>query len=245
MAKEELTYWDHLEELRRRIIFYLFVLVFFSIVSFLFLEKILLLLKKPLDEYGINLNYFKPYEKLFVHIKLSFFSGLILSFPFLVIQIVSFVLPALRRGEKKLFLLFCLGSFFLLIGGNIFAYVGILPVALRFFINFSKNDTFGMLWGVSSYIDFVAGLALSISLVFQLPLVLLFLLKAKIINLSMLIKSRKYIILLIALFSALFSPPDIVSMFLIGIPLYLLFEFTVFLGGLFFSKKTSKEECNG
>lgn len=237
MDKKELTYWDHLEEFRKIVLFYLGVLLLFSIISFLLMDKILFFLKKPLILYNINLNYFKPYEKFFVYIKMSFFSGLILSLPFLLIQVFSFVVPALNENEKIPFFLFILLSFLIFVGSLLFAYFFVLPFALKFFVNFSQNDGFSMLWGVESYFNFLIGIALSTLIVFQFPVLLLILLKFNIIDLNLLIKSRKFVILAVAIFAAIFSPPDIVSMLLVGLPLYLLFEIVLFFARVF-SKKS-------
>ncbi|MGC8771609.1 MAG: twin-arginine translocase subunit TatC, partial [Brevinematia bacterium] len=189
-----------------------------------------------LSVYGIKLNYFKPYEKFFLYLKLSFFSGLILSIPLILIQLISFILPALKKEEKSLLFLFSTLSFLVFAAGLIFSYLVILPFALRFFVDFSRKDAFGMLWGVSSYFDFIIGIVFSTSVVFQLPIILLLLLKLRILDVSVLISGRKYIILLIAFFSALFSPPDVISMLAVGVPLYLLFELSVLIGILFRKK---------
>ncbi len=239
--EDGLTYWDHLEELRKRLIFCLFIFLFFSIVSFFFVDKIIISLKKPLTPYGITLNYFKPYEKFSIYIKLSLFSGIILSLPFFLIQLFSFILPALKKEEKKITLSFSLLSILTFFIGIIFSYFVIFPVALNFLINFSKNDSINMLWGFSSYFDLLISISLSTIIVFQLPIVLLILLKLNIISISSLSKARKYIIILIAFLSALFSPPDILSMFLIGIPLYLLFEVTFILARIFIKSNPRKE----
>ncbi len=239
--EDGLTYWDHLEELRKRLIFCLFIFLFFSIVSFFFVDKIIISLKKPLTPYGITLNYFKPYEKFSIYIKLSLFSGIILSLPFFLIQLFSFILPALKKEEKKITLSFSLLSILTFFIGIIFSYFVIFPVALNFLINFSKNDSINMLWGFSSYFDLLISISLSTIIVFQLPIVLLILLKLNIISISSLSKARKYIIILIAFLSALFSPPDVLSMFLIGIPLYLLFEVTFILARIFIKSNPRKE----
>ncbi len=239
--EDGLTYWDHLEELRKRLIFCLFIFLFFSIVSFFFVDKIIISLKKPLTPYGITLNYFKPYEKFSIYIKLSLFSGIILSLPFFLIQLFSFILPALKKEEKKITLSFSLLSILTFFIGIIFSYFVIFPVALNFLINFSKNDSINMLWGFSSYFDLLIGISLSTIIFFQLPIVLLILLKLNIISISSLSKARKYIIILIAFLSALFSPPDVLSMFLIGIPLYLLFEVTFILARIFIKSNPRKE----
>ncbi|MGC8765835.1 MAG: twin-arginine translocase subunit TatC, partial [Brevinematia bacterium] len=81
MEEKELTYWDHLEEFRRRVLFCIFVILFFSIISFFLLDKLLFFLTRPLSVYGIKLNYFKPYEKFFLYLKLSYDKSQILSTP--------------------------------------------------------------------------------------------------------------------------------------------------------------------
>jgi sec-independent protein translocase protein TatC len=235
MDKKQPTYWDHLEDLRQRILVCLFIFLLFSVISFFVVDKILIFLKKPLEAYNITLNYFKPYEKFLTYIKVATLSGLILTIPFIFLQAGIFIYPALKEGERKIFLFFLFFSFFVFLGGLLFGYFVIFPMAIRFFVEFARNDPFNSLWGITSYIDMLSGIIIASGFVFQLPLILIFLIKMKILKVEVIVKYRKYVILLIAILASIFSPPDILSMFFVGIPLYLLFEISILLGR-FFSK---------
>ncbi|MCX8059335.1 MAG: twin-arginine translocase subunit TatC [Spirochaetes bacterium] len=238
MKKEnDYTYWDHLEELRRRIIFYLIILLILFIFCFFETEKILSIFKKPLTNYKIDLFYFKPYEKFFLHIKISFYSSIIISIPFLFMQFILFIIPALNKKEKIIFLIFSVFSLIVFILSLLFSYFIAIPYALSFLINFSAFDPFQNMFNVSSYFDFIFNIILATSIVFQIPLIILILLISKIIDIKVLTKNRKYILLIILIISAIFSPPDILSMLLIAIPLYFLYEMSIIIYSIFFNIK--------
>lgn len=225
-----LSYWDHLEILRIKIITILVFLLIASVFSFFFVDNILQILQKPVQGLPVSLNYFKPYEKILAYFKISFYSGLILTIPFGLFQIGSFIYPGLRKKERKLFILSFILIPFIFIAGILFSYFYIAPVAFRFFVNFGIGDSFNFLWSIMEYYDLFVGLLFTCGLIFQLPLIILILIKLKILKVEKLVSFRKYIILAIAIIAAILSPPDVLSMFLIGVPLYLLFELSVLIG---------------
>jgi len=225
-----LSYWDHLEIFRIKILTVIVFLVVASFFSFFFIDKILQILQRPIQGLPVTLNYFKPYEKMLVYIKISFYSGFVLTVPFGLFQIGSFIYPGLKKKERRLFALSFVLIPFIFITGILFSYFYMAPAAFRFFVSFGIGDSFKFLWSVMEYYDLFVGLLFACGLIFQLPLILIVLMKLGVLKVEKLVFFRKYIILAIAIIAAILSPPDVLSMFLIGIPLYLLFELSVFIG---------------
>lgn len=238
--EKEISYWDHLEELRRRILFYLLIFFILSIISYIYINKIISFFEIPIKKYNLNLFYFSPFEKFFLNIKISFFCGLIVSFPILFYQIIVFVLPALNENEKKYFLIISILSIIILIFSLLFSMFVIIPFSLNFFINISKLEYSKIITNASSYFNFIFIILFSTILIFQVPIILIILIKIKILNLEIISRNRKYVILIILIFSALLSPPDVLSMLILSIPLYFLFELSIFMGKIFTKNKLEK-----
>jgi sec-independent protein translocase protein TatC len=223
-------FFDHLEVLRWKIISILIVLLAGFVVSFIFIDKIVYFLQYPVLKYNVPLAYFKPYEKFLAYIKIAFFGGVTIAFPFAVYQIGSFIYPALKKEEKTVFYAVLLAIPLIFIAGAYFAYSMIIPLAFRFFITFGSGDRIVPLWSIGEYFSLLTSFLLICGLVFEYPLILLFLIKIKILSVSTLVRFRSYIIVIIAVTAAVISPPDVLSMVMIGVPLYLLFELTIIIG---------------
>lgn len=230
MKENNLTYWEHLEDLRKRIILCIFIWLFFSIISFLVTDKLLYFLTIIVRNVNISFNYFKPYEKLAVYFKVALLSGALITFPFILVELSIFIFPALKEGERRIFFIGLISVFISFLAGLLFAYFILIPMAVRFFVEFAKNDPYKSLWSISSYVNLCFSLLIGCGILFELPVVIFILTKINLINIETLAKHRKYVILIIAILSAVFSPPDVLSMFLLGLPLYLLFELSIFFG---------------
>lgn len=237
--RKDMNYLDHLEILRWKILSILFLFLISFILIFTFIKKIIYLLQEPIKVYNINLYYFKPYEKFATYIKIAFYLAFVLVIPFIIIQIISFTYPALKKEEKKYFTLSSISIPIIFISGAYFSYKYVSPLAFGFFLNFSSGDMVKAMWSFGEYYSLLLGMMLASGLVFQLPLLLLFFIKIGFLKLEQIKNLRPYIILIIALISAFLSPPDIISQILIGVPLYLLFELAVIIG-FFITKKTKQ-----
>ena len=103
---KDLSYLEHLEILRKKIIIVLGCFILFIVISFIFIDKIIVFLKFPISNLKIDLNFIKPQEKLTTYLKIAFFSGIFFSIPFALIQLANFVTPALKKNEKSSFYFF-------------------------------------------------------------------------------------------------------------------------------------------
>lgn len=178
-----------------------------------------------------ELVFLSPQEAFFSRIKLALAGGVVLSVPFLLFQIVRFFSPMLSvRDRRAAFALIPAATLLFLLGGG-FGYMVMLPFALGFLLSFGGADLEPML-SVSSYINFVILLVLPLGIVFQLPIVITFFTRIGILDPRALARRRKYAVLLIFIVAALLTPADVFSMFLMVVPLLILFELSLLVAKL-------------
>jgi sec-independent protein translocase protein TatC len=226
----------HIAELRRRIVSVLVVFVIFTAAAFAFSSHIASFLLTPLTRFEIELYTFAPAEKFMAYLHLSFWTGMICTLPFFCLQTALFIWPGLRSSEKRYVFLTLLVVPILFLLGAALCYHFLAPIAFNFFLSFAEGDGMIPLWGFRQYLSFLFGLMLAGGLLLQGPLVLLLLMAAGLVSYKSVTRFRPHIILLIFFLAALLTPPDVISQIMLGIPLYLLFEGTLFFGR-FFQKK--------
>lgn len=221
----------HLEELRVRLIISLISVIVVFCICFGFIDKISLFLQEPIKEYGFKLYYFKPYEKFMTYVKVDFIISFILCSPLFLYQAGAFIWPALKREEKKYLGIFMTLIPLIFFGGAFFSFTIIAPAALKFFIGFSAGDNVLPMWSFGEYFDMVIGFCVVTGMLFQMPFVMLLFIAVGVVSVKTISKYRKYIVIIIALFSGIFSPgPDIMSQIMVGVPLYMLFEISLIIG---------------
>lgn len=245
--KKSDNFFDHLDILRRKIILILISLLFFFIFAFLFRNKIVFFISEPVSSFNLpelNFYFFRLYGKFLAYIKLSFYFSILCTIPIAFFLLISFIYPALYTQEKKTFLALFSFSPLLYFFSIFFVYKYLAPFAIKFFLSFSSGDNIDPLLNFAGYIDLIFFLIIFLSLIFQTPVILLLLIKFNIISTKMLIKFRKYIVILIFIFAALFTPPDVISQILVGSILYLLFEFTILIAKVINRNKNEKDFKN-
>ena len=222
---------DHLVELRRRLLWVAGTLLIAFFVCLSQAKPIFAFLVQPLLRAGQGkLIYTDIFEAFFTEVKVGFFAALMISFPVFAIQLWRFVAPGLYAKEKKAFLPFLAMTPFFFIGGAAFAYYVAMPWALRFLLGFSGNVG-GVqqeaLPGVGNYLSFVTRFLFGFGVAFLTPVLLMILERAGLITREQLTKSRRYAIVVCAAIAAVLTPPDVVSMLLLLVPLYSLYEFAI------------------
>ena len=222
----------HLEELRSAILRCLYALIIVLPFIFYFSGKILnILTKLTIGNNNITLNYFAPMEVFLLQLKLSLLIDLIICFPYIAKNLWDFILPALYENERKFISSIVISSSLLFIFGVSFCLFVITPMIINFGISFSNTEIHAM-FGISNIINLAINLALVFGLMFQIPLVVNMLIRWDIVSYQSIAKYRPYVAIGLLIFSALLTPPDIVSQILLFVPTYFLFEF-----GLLFSKR--------
>jgi sec-independent protein translocase protein TatC len=222
---------EHLIELRRRLLISLATLVVCFFVCFAYASKIFAVLVQPLIKAGQGkLIYTDVFEAFFVQVKVGLFAALMVSFPVIAIQLWRFVAPGLYAREKKAFLPFLLMTPVFFAAGASFSYFVAMPWALHFLLSY-QGDVGGIqqeaLPGVGNYLNFCMRFIFGFGAAFLLPILLMILERAGIVTREQLAKSRRYAIVAAAAVAAVLTPPDVVSMLMLLVPLYGLYEFVI------------------
>ncbi|MGP1282880.1 MAG: twin-arginine translocase subunit TatC [Parasphingopyxis sp.] len=225
---------DHLIELRNRLLWCMLGLAIAFGVCFYFATEIFEFLVQPLTaafpEGEGRLIYTQLYEAFFVEIKVAMFGAFVVAFPLVANQIWAFVAPGLYKNEKGAFLPFLFATPVLFTLGAALAYYFVMPVAFRFFLGY-QGEVGGLsqeaLPAVGSYLSLVMRFIIIFGIAFLLPVLILLLNRAGLVDRQQLIRARKYIIVGAFIVAAIFTPPDPVTQLMLGIPLCLLFELTL------------------
>lgn len=222
---------EHLIELRRRLLYSLATLVVCFFICFAFAKDIFAVLVQPLLRAGQGkLIYTDIFEAFFTQVKVALFAAIMLAFPVIATQLWRFIAPGLYAREKKAFLPFLALTPVFFAGGACFAYFVAMPWALHFLLSYQGNIG-GIqqeaLPGVGNYLTFVTRFLFGFGAAFLLPILLMILERAGIVTREQLTKSRRYAIVASAAVAAVLTPPDVVSMLLLLIPLYGLYEFAI------------------
>ena len=222
---------EHLIELRRRLLWSVAVLAILFFVSFYFATAIFAWLVQPLLAAGQGRIIFTDvFEAFFVEVKVALFSALMLGFPFFATQMWKFVAPGLYAKEKKALLPFLLLTPVFFLGGAAFAYYVAMPWALHFLLSF-EGEVGGValdaLPGVGNYLSFSTRFLFGFGVAFLLPILLMLLERAGIITREHLVRGRRYAIVGAFAVSAVLTPPDAISQFMLAIPLIALYELAI------------------
>ncbi|MBK1988738.1 twin-arginine translocase subunit TatC [Sphaerospermopsis aphanizomenoides BCCUSP55] len=199
----EMSFFDHLEELRLRIFYSLIAVVLGVIGCFVVVKPLVQLLEVP--AHGIKFLQLAPGEYFFVSIKVAGYSGLVLASPFILYQIIQFVLPGLTRRERRLLGPVVLGSSVLFVGGLVFAYFLLIPAALQFFINYGA-DVVEQLWSIEKYFEFVLLLLFTTGIAFQIPIIQLLLGSLGIVSSTQMLAGWRFVIMSAVVLGAILTP---------------------------------------
>ncbi|NER36286.1 MAG: twin-arginine translocase subunit TatC [Oscillatoria sp. SIO1A7] len=199
----EMPLLDHLQELRMRLFYALIAIVLGIIGCFVFVKPIVQLLEIPAR--GAKFLQLAPGEYFFVSIKVAGYSGLLVASPFILYQIIQFVLPGLTRRERRLIGPIVLGSTILFFVGIFFAYIALIPAALNFFINYGSGVV-DQMWSIDRYFEFVLLLLFSTGVAFQIPVVQALLGLLGIVSSERMLSGWRYVILGAAVLGAILTP---------------------------------------
>ena len=248
----EMPLLDHLVELRNRLMYSAAAVFLGFLVCYLFAEQIYAFLVQPLaniyeGETGRRMIYTGLAEAFFTYIKVAFFAGLFITFPFVASQLWLFIAPGLYRQEKQAFLPFLLATPVLFFLGGATVYYLIFPLAWQFFLSFETTGLDGSLpiqleARVSEYLDLVMKLIFAFGLCFQLPVALTLMGRVGLVTSQALARNRKYAIILTFVVAALLTPPDIISQVGLGLPILLLYEISIICVRIVEKRRVEEEE---
>jgi sec-independent protein translocase protein TatC len=199
----ELPFSEHIEELRQRIFLLFWIILLLTSVSFIEVKSLVKILELPIS----NVKFFQisPGEYFISTIKISFYTGLLFSSPFVIGQLILFLLPGLTKKETKIILPLLLGSLILFGLGLAFSYYTLIPAALNFFLSYSE-EVIEPLWSFDQYFEFILVLFYSTGLAFQIPILQILLGLLNIVSPKQMLGAWRYIILISTILGAILTP---------------------------------------
>jgi len=242
--EEKIPFTAHLEELRTRLITCAMAIGAGFAVAYFFKEKIFQILTQPLMKImqtGDKLIFTGLPEAFFTYLKVALLTGIILAAPVLLYQFWLFIAPGLYKKERKLLIPIVFLSTIFFLGGAFFGYFIVFPFGFKFFLGFA-SDSIRPMPSMKEYLTFATKLLLAFGVVFELPIVITFMARLGIVSVDFLKKNRKYALLLFFVFSAILTPPDVITQLMMAFPLMILYEISIIGAKIFGKKKESDEE---
>ena len=199
----ELPFSEHIEELRQRIFFVFWIILLLTCAAFIEVKSLVKILELPVS----NVKFFQisPGEYFISTIKISFYTGLLFSSPFIVSQLILFLLPKIKKKETKIILPLLLASLLLFGIGLAFSYYTLIPAALNFFLNYSE-EVLEPFWSFDQYFEFILVLFYSTGLAFQIPIIQILVGLLNIVSTNQMLGAWRYIILLSTILGAILTP---------------------------------------
>ena len=274
MAKKnvnDMSFLDHLEDLRWHLIRATLSIVVVGTAAFIFSRKIFeLIIFAPIDmsfptyKYlcqagqliGVDTTFCNEEMPMIIQsrtmagqfsadIWTSILAGFIISFPYVIYQLWKFISPGLHEKERRYSKGFIFISSFLFFLGVLFGYYIVCPLSINFLANYSISTVVDNQIDIGSYIALVRSACLASGLVFELPIIIYFLTKVGLVTPEFLKKYRKYALVIVLILSAIITPPDIASQIIVAIPIIILYQISIFISKVVVRNQKRKAEQNG
>jgi sec-independent protein translocase protein TatC len=232
MNDREQTLFEHLAELRARIIRSVLAIVVCVIIAVVFSQQVFNYIMAQAKTEGVQLVQFSFADAFLTQFKLAVLGGMVLAFPFVLYQAVAFILPALHPSERRILWIGLPFATLMFVLGWAFGWFVVVPITKSFFMDVA--GTAGVINQItpSNYVSFVLGICNPLGIAFELPLLVLILARIGLVSAGFLARVRKFAFLAIMVLAAVLSPPDVISMAIFLVPLYGLYEFSILLARL-------------
>jgi len=240
----KMPFTEHLEELRRRLIICFIAIGVGFVICYFFSQQLFELLMRPLIQVlppGERRIFTALPEAFFTYLKVALLAGIGLASPVIIYQFWRFIAPGLYQRERSALIPIVLFSTFFFLGGAFFGYFVVFPFGFKFFIGFA-SDNIRAMPSIREYLKFAAKLLFAFGVIFELPLFTFFLARLGLVNAEFLRAKRKYSILLIFIFAAILTPPDVVTQLLMAVPLVVLYELSIWIAKIFGRKPLDAED---
>lgn len=242
MNDKEMSMVDHLSELRKRLIWVIACFILFMIIGFLAAPSVVEHLKNDPAASNVSWHVFGLSDALRIYMQVSFIIALVLTMPVILFHVWRFMSPGLTEVEQRALLTYIPFAVILLLLGIAFGYYILLPMIIGFMSNFTSALGAEETYGLTQYFQFMFNLVLPVSLLFELPVVILFLTTIRIVNPIILAKWRKYAVLVFVTIAAMVTPPDFISNILVSIPLIALYEISIWLSKFVYRRQQERDK---
>lgn len=264
-VEKEMSFWEHLEELRGHLIRSAIALLVLSIIAFInkkiIFDYVILAPKDPhfitnrffcrvgellslnglcIGDFNLALQNINMSGQFMMHMYISLVAGLVVSAPYILWEFWRFVKPALHPNEKRHSRGAVLASSGLFITGVLFSYYVIVPLTINFFGTYQISESVVNQINLNSYISTIVSVTLATGIVFELPILVYFLTKIGILTPAFMKKSRKYMIVIVLTIAAIITPPDVFSQILVSFPLFGLYEVSIWISKKVYTKKQAE-----
>ena len=234
MSDMRMTFFEHLEELRRRILVAFLSLAAASVVGYIYAWPILDILKKPAIKEGISMDlyYMTVLEPFMLKFKIALYAGLIISLPVIIYEILAFIAPAMKKKERRVMFgsLFFIAFFFAV--GMVFCYYFIMPVGIKWLVN-QSNGRIAPILSAASYASLTTWFLIALGITFETPLVVFLVVRLGIVDAKTLHKNWRWAVIATTAFAALITPDwNPITMILVAVPMFALYEGSVILAGM-------------
>lgn len=234
----EMNIVGHLSELRNRLMVTGLAFIVFFIVAFIFIRDIYIFFEQDID---FQLTVTSPGDIIWIYLMLSGLIAIIATLPLLSLQVWLFIKPGLTKPERKASLSYIPAIFLLFVIGLTFGYLMFIHLILPFLL--SLNDgLFNELFTVERYFRFLLRMTLPFAVLFEIPIILMFLTSLGVITPDFLRKTRKYAYFILLIVGALVTPPDVILQLTVAIPLFLLYEISIYLTVVVYRKKMKRHK---
>ncbi|MDZ7742045.1 MAG: twin-arginine translocase subunit TatC [Bacteroidota bacterium] len=260
--EKEMSFWEHLEELRWHLVRSIIAIVILAVVAFLnrniIFDQIILAPKDStfvtnrilcyiseylnlpglcIDDLKLNIINIKMSGQFMTHMMVSIVAGIIVAFPYIIWEVWSFIRPALYPTERKYSAGAVIVSSALFILGVLFAYFLIVPLTVNFLGTYQVSADVPNQVSLTSYISTVVSVTLGVGVVFELPIFVYFFTKVGLLTPDFMKRNRKYMIVILLIISAIITPPDVFSQILVVIPLWGLYELSISISKRVYKKR--------
>ncbi len=220
------TFWTHLDELRSVIIRVVLVTLLFAVVAFCFKDEVFSIVLHPRS--GITLINTELAQQFIIHMKISFFAGVLVSSPYILYQLFRFISPALYADERRYVVRVAGGGYLMFILGVLFSYFFVLPFVIRFLGTYQVDMSIPNTITLDSYISTFTAMTLSIGLVFEMPVLCWLFAKLGFLTSSLMTHYRRHAIVFIVIAAAVITPTtDIFTLMIVSLPMWLLYEVSI------------------
>ena len=251
-VEKEMTFWDHLDELRKVFFRIAIAVIGLASIAFVFKDSLFRIVLAPqrsdfilyrffnfwaekfsmpslgVEDFHVDLINTQLTSQFMIHMSVALYAGLLLASPYIIYLLFGFISPALHATERKTCLKILFPAFFLFISGILLNYYVIFPLSFRFLATYQVSETVTNMISISSYISSFTMLSLLMGASFEIPIIAYFLAKLRLINVQMLKKFRKHSFVVILVVAAIITPTsDAFTLFLVALPLYLLYELSI------------------
>ena len=235
-----MTFWDHLEELRRVLLRCIIVVALFAFLAFLFKDEVFFVIFAPKSPHflpaifgtspDVQLINTELTRQFIVHMTTSFYVGIIVAAPYIIFELYRFISPALYENERRYTTPLVIASYYMFMLGVLFSYFILFPITFRFLAGYQVDTSIQNLISLESYIDTLTFLSLAMGIVFEIPILSWLLGKLGILHRQTMQQYRRHAIVIILIIAAIITPTsDAITLAIVSIPMYLLYEVSILL----------------